>query len=56
MGRRLTDNEILAQIPATRVREKAVRAAGIRAKSVAYDARSRRFMLELSGEDDRQGK
>jgi hypothetical protein len=48
MVKRLTDAEILAQIPAARARETRDRRAGLRAKTVRYDARSGRFVLELT--------
>jgi hypothetical protein len=46
--RRLTDAEILAQIPAARARAARARHAGLRTLAAAYDAGSRRLMLELS--------
>ena len=45
---RLTAAEIVAQIPAARTREAGARRAGMRAKSARYDARSARFILELT--------
>ncbi len=45
---RLTAAEIVAQIPAARKREAGARRAGMRAKSARYDARSARFILELT--------
>jgi hypothetical protein len=46
--RRLTDAEILAQIPAARARERAERRAGLRATSAKYDRASGRIVLELT--------
>lgn len=44
----LTDEEILAQIPAARAREQAARRRGHRARSARYDRASGRVVLELS--------
>ena len=46
--RRMTDAEILAQIPAAREREKDERRRGLRALSARFDASARRVELELS--------
>ena len=46
--RRMTDAEILAQIPAARQREKRERRRGLRALNARYDAAARRIELELS--------
>lgn len=48
MARRLSDAEILAQIPAARERERRERRGGLRAVSVRYDAPAKRVELELS--------
>lgn len=46
--RRMTDTEILAQIPAAREREKRERRNGLRALSARFDSSARRVELELS--------
>jgi hypothetical protein len=46
--RRLSDDEILAQIPAAEARARKARRDGMRAVSVAYDDRQRRVTMELS--------
>lgn len=46
--RRMTDAEILAQIPAAREREKDERRRGLRALSARFDSSARRVELELS--------
>src|SRR4029079_5248064 len=46
--RRLTRAAILAQMPAARAREAQARRSGLRAKTARYDARSGRFVLELT--------
>lgn len=46
--RRLTEADIVAQIPAARAREARQRRTGMRAKSARYDAGSARFVLELT--------
>ncbi len=46
--RRLTDADILAQVPGAIASEKADRAAGLRAVSARYDKRTERVVLELS--------
>jgi hypothetical protein len=48
MGRRLTDAEILAQLPEARRRERRERRGGLRAISAKYDAADRRIEMELS--------
>ncbi|MBA3645272.1 MAG: DUF2442 domain-containing protein [Gemmatimonadaceae bacterium] len=45
---RLTDAEILAQIPRARAADAADRAAGMRAESAKYDRAKRRVMIELT--------
>ena len=45
---RLTEEEILAQIPAARARERAERRAGLRALTATYDSARRRLLLELT--------
>lgn len=47
-SRRLTDAEILAQIPAARARERAQRRSGMRARRVSYDAKRDLLILELA--------
>jgi hypothetical protein len=47
-GRRLTDAEILAQIPAARAREARARKQGLRATRAKFDRRARRIVLELT--------
>lgn len=47
MTRRLSKAEILAQIPAARARVEARHAVGLYAKSVRYDAKGQRILLEL---------
>jgi len=47
-GRKLSDAEILAQIPAARRREQRDRRRGLRAVSVDFDSRERRVRLELT--------
>lgn len=47
-NRRLTDAEILAQIPAARAREARERKRGLRAVSATYHRRTRRVVLELT--------
>jgi hypothetical protein len=46
--RRLTDAEIVAQIPAARAREARERKQGLRALSATYDRAARRVVLELT--------
>ena len=46
--RRLTDAEIVAQIPAARAREARERRQGLRAISAKYDRVARRVVLELT--------
>ena len=46
--RRLTDAEIVAQIPAARAREARERKQGLRAISATYDRAARRVVLELT--------
>jgi len=46
--RRLTDAEILAQIPAARAREARERKQGLRATSAKYDRTTHRVVLELT--------
>jgi hypothetical protein len=46
--RRLTDAEILAQIPAARARERRERKMGLRATSAKYDRAAHRVVLELT--------
>lgn len=48
MVKRLTDAQILAQIPAATARVNADRVSGLLAKSVMYDRPTRRFILERS--------
>ena len=48
MAKRLTDDEILAQIPAARQRANDDAAAGLRATTVRFDRKRRRFNLELT--------
>jgi hypothetical protein len=48
MARRLTDAEILAQIPAARARAKAADVGGLHATSVRYDRTHHRILLELT--------
>ncbi len=48
MASKLTNAEILAQIPAARERGEGRRQAGLLAKSATYDRTSRRFLLELT--------
>ncbi len=45
---RLSDAEILAQIPRARALDEAERAAGLRAKSAKYDRAKRRVVMELT--------
>ena len=47
-SRRLTDAEILAQIPAARAREAQARKQGLRATHAKFDRRTRRVALELT--------
>src|SRR5690348_10016541 len=47
-SRRLTDAEILVQIPAARAREARERKQGLRATHVKFDRRARRVVLELT--------
>ena len=46
--RRLTDTEIVAQIPAARAREARERKQGLRAIGAKYDRAARRVVLELT--------
>jgi len=46
--RRLTDAEVMAQIPAARAREARERKRGLRATSAKYDRAARRVVLELT--------
>src|SRR5574338_509577 len=46
--RRLTDAEIVAQIPAARAREARERRQGLRAAGAKYDRAARRVVLELT--------
>lgn len=46
--RKMSDAEILAQIPAARAREAQERRAGLRAISANYDRAARRVILELT--------
>ena len=46
--RRLTDAEILAQIPAARARADRERKAGLYAQSARYDKRNHRILIELT--------
>ena len=46
--RRMSDAEILAQIPAARAQEKRERRRGLRAMSARYDSTAERVELELS--------
>ena len=46
--RRLTDAEILAQIPAARARERRERKQGLRASAARYDRTTGRVVLELT--------
>src|SRR6478609_9600011 len=46
--RRLSDAEILAQIPAARARERRERNQGLRASAARYDRATRRVVLELT--------
>jgi hypothetical protein len=46
--RRLSDAEILAQVPAARAREAQQRKRGLRAASATYDRSARRVVLELT--------
>ena len=46
--RRLTDAEIVAQIPAARAREARERKRGLRARTATYDRAARRVVLELT--------
>ena len=48
MVRRLTEAEILSQIPAARARVTAEREAGLRATTARYDRKTGRFVLELT--------
>ena len=48
MASRLSDAEILAQIPAARAREAADRRKGLRALSARYDRKARRVVMELT--------
>lgn len=48
MAGRLSDADIIAQIPAARDRGERRRRAGLLAKSVTYDRRSARLLLELT--------
>jgi hypothetical protein len=48
MAERLSDAEILAQIPAARARERAAWKAGLRAVAVRFDPETDRLLLELS--------
>jgi hypothetical protein len=45
---RLTDAEIRAQIPAARARAKLERLSGLRARTVRYDRKAKRIVLELT--------
>ena len=47
-SRRLSDAEILAQVPAARVRERRERKQGLRASAARYDRAARRVVLELT--------
>jgi uncharacterized protein DUF2442 len=47
-SRQLSDADILAQIPAARVREERERKHGLRATSAHYDRTARRVVLELA--------
>lgn len=48
MVKRITEAEILAQLPALRVEEAAARQAGLFADEVSYDRKSARLVLELT--------
>ncbi|MDQ2666216.1 MAG: DUF2442 domain-containing protein [Gemmatimonadota bacterium] len=48
MARRLSREEILAQIPAATVRGETQRGAGMAAHSIRYERAQRRFVLELT--------
>jgi hypothetical protein len=50
MATRISDAALLAQIPAARAAERSARRAGHRARSVRYDGRHARIVLELTND------